>query len=307
MDLIARLRERGVLPDDKARLLDEIESGRLVSIHAELRSLLYAGALLIVFGVGGTVKRYALELGPLSIIGALSAAIAFCAIYCARRAAPYSPEKVESPTAAFDYVLYLGCALLGILFGYLELKFKALGELWHYYLLFSGSLFLALAYRCDNRLVLALGIANLGAWLGVKMSMWRVRWEEMRWVAISFGSANAAAGLLLAVKRHFDDVYLNVATHVLCLTFLSRVVSLGPWCLDAPLLAACCGLLVYYALRRRLFQYFLYGTVYAYIGLSACVLRRVHGVDLPSVYFLVTSIALAALLFRFRRTLEERE
>jgi hypothetical protein len=314
MDFIMEWREKGLLKPEQATVLSDIETGRLFSLSTELKSLLYIGALLIVAGVGGTVERYVLELGPIAIIAGLSAAFAGCFYYCFARGRPYSAERVESPTPAFDYVLYLGCAFLGILFGYLETHFHLLAEHWDYYLLASAALFFWLAYRVDNRLVLAMGLINLGGWFGVRFSHFDVPFFGLRARSLIFGSVVITAGWWLEntekIKVHFADTYYNVGIHVLFWALLWGLFETGVLSFYTVLLALLTAASISYALRMRSFQYFLYGVAYGYIGLSYCLIKIVvFNVFLEagfySLYFLFSSTAIIVLIFKYRRSLEQ--
>lgn len=314
MDFIAAWRDKGLLRPEQTRLLSDIESGRLFSVSRELNALLYLGALLIVAGVGGTVKKYVLELGPLVVTAGLSTACALCFSYCFTRGRPYSPEQVESPTAAFDYVLYLGCAFLGILFGYLETHFHILAENWDYYLLGSAALFLWLAYRFDNRLVLAMALFNLAGWFGVRFSRWDIPLFDLKIRGILFGTTAVGAGWWLEnrarIKPHFADTYYNVGLHALFWSLLYGLFDKGALSLYTPALAALTAATIRYALRRRSFQYFLYGVAYGYVGLSYCVVKA-HPMDFLWVegfmplYFLFSAGALIVLIFKYRHLLEQ--
>lgn len=314
MDFIADWRDKGLLKPEQAAVLSDIESGRLMSISSELKSLLYLGALLIVAGVGGTVKRYVLELGPIAITLGLSSAFAASMYYCFTRGRPYAPDRVESPTPAFDYILYLGCAFLGILFGYLETHFHVLAQNWDYYMLGCAALFFWLAYRFDNRLVLAMGLMNLGAWFGVRFSHFDLPYFGLRARSLIFGSVVLLAGWWLEnaerIKAHFADTYYNVGLHVLFWALLWGLFDYGVLSVYTVLVAALTAASINYALRRRSFQYFLYGVAYGYIGLSYCLLKIVvFNVFLEagfySLYFLLSSTAIMVLIFKYRRRLEQ--
>lgn len=308
MELIERLRAQGLLTPVQAARLEEVESGRLFSLHRELRLLIYLGVLLLAWGIGVTVKGHLKDLGPAVILTALGAGVAACFWYCFSRALPYEDRETGAPTAAFDYILYLGCALVGVAFGYLEFQYKFLKEFWDFYLLGSSALFFALAYRFDNRLVLALAIFNLGAWFGVRFEAWRVPFLDLRLRTLLFSAALAAAGKALegrGIKAHFTDTYLTVAANAACWALLAKVFSKGLWCPDFWILAVLCGGLVSWAYPRRRFWYFAYGVVYGYTGASAALLRYLPGGLLFSFYSLLTTGLLIWLIFGVRRHMEE--
>jgi hypothetical protein len=299
-------RERGLLNKDQAALLSDIEEGRLISLSAELRALLYLGALLVICGVGMTVKEHFKNLGPAAIIASLTLAGAACMAYCFARGRPYDDGKVESPAPAFDYVLYIGCALIGILAGFLETQYHLLAGLWDYYLLASAFLCAALAYRFDNRLVLALGLFNLAAWFGIRFSRWDIPLMGLKPRAILFGILAVAAGRCLEgmrIKEHFKDTYYGVGLHVLCVSLLWGVFVDDLAAVYSAGLAGAAAAAIHYGLTRRDFQYFLYGTVYAYIGASRLLMGEVQDASALSLYFLLSAVALAALIFHFRKRL----
>ena len=308
MGFIGSLRDKGVLAPDQAALLEEIESRRLVSVSAELNGLLYLGALLIVAGVGASVKTYVDELGPLSILGGLAAAVLACAWYCLSRARPYENAQVPSPTAAFDYVLYLGCAFLGIAFGYAEAHFNLLDRFWDFYLLASAVLFLGLAYRFDNRLVLSMALINLGGFLGLRFSRWGLPEAGLELETLLYGLALIGAGHGLkqrGTKPHFEGTYLAFGCNAVLGALLWGVFRRGALSLEFPALAAAALAIGARAVRTRRFEYFLLATAYGYAGVSYLIVDRLRGVELVSLYFLASAGAVMAAIFWFRKSLEQ--
>lgn len=306
MRLVESLRARAGLTEAQSALLDSIDTGRLFSLHREIRALFYLGATFIVFGVGATLKDRLKEVGPATILGVLLLAAGLSFAYCFRKARPYSDEKVESPTAGFDYVLYLACAFLGLAAGYAEAKFQLLDRYWDFYLLASGCLFFALAYRFDNRFTLSMGILNLGGWLGVRLKHFALL--DVRFQAMLFAAGLIALGKHLEerkVKIHFTDTYLLFGLHILFWSLLADVFPKGFACWQFPVFAVFSVLAMNYSLKRRRFDYFLYSTVYAYLGFSSGVLRNISDSSLGSLYVLVSSIAVIVAVFRMRRSLEQ--
>jgi len=309
MNLPDSLRKDGVLSESQAARLSEIESGRLISLQRELRLLMYLGALFIVVGVGATVKRFFSELGPLSILGALSSAVAAAFYYCFRKGRPFSHSKAESPFAAFDYILFLGCAFLGIEFGYIESHFHLLKNFWDYYLLASACFFFFLAYRFDNRLVLAMAIINLGGWMGLRLNHFGLGLDTLKWPAIIYAALLAAAGEALRrtrLKEHFTDAYFTFALNIACVALLAGVLKDGFACPEFLLLAALTAAVIYCALERKRFDYFLYAVVYGYIGFSSGIIRLLGGASAVALYLLVSAAAVMFLIFQCRRILEQK-
>src|SRR6476661_612611 len=140
------------------------------SVFVELHTLLYLGVASFVAGLGWTIQTHFRGLGDAAILLALTLALAWSLYYCFSRGRPYSNGRVEAPGFAFDYVLYLGCLVLGLELGYLEFRFQLLKESWDHYLLLSASVFFLLAYRFDNRLVLSLALSTLAGWFGLRLT-----------------------------------------------------------------------------------------------------------------------------------------
>jgi hypothetical protein len=257
--------------------------------------------------VGATVKER-VDLGPAAIIGLLSLGVAACFWYCAARLRPWSPDQVESPTAAFDYVLYVGCGLLGVLLAFIESKFKLLGSNWDLHLLYSGAIFLYAAYRCDNRLVLAMALADLTTWLGIRWSRFDLFIEANRVAAVLWGAALAGGGLALEkqrLKAHFTDTYLQLGVNLALAGMLSGAGGFGTlwfWLLEAS-----CAFVVMKALQAKRLAYFVYGAGYGYAGLAYAVspVLRFDGTAY-SLFFLLSAAALVGAVFFFRHRFEEK-
>ncbi len=266
-EFTASLRASGALTEEAAQRIEELDTRAHLPFARELHSLLYLGAALILAGVGATVKDRLDQIGPMTILAALGLSAALCFAYCFRRAKPLAPGKVESPTAAFDYVLYLGCGLVGIFFSYLEFKWKILGSWWDLYLLGSGLLFVALAYRFDNRLVLSAGLMNLAGWLGLRTGRWELWHGAAKPALIAYGAVLVALGIGTRnseLKPHFEDTYLTLGVHLAMMTLLvdaTRFEHIQYW----ALILACAALGVW-SLREKRFDTFAAAVGYAYIA-----------------------------------------
>jgi hypothetical protein len=211
-------------------------------------------------------------------------------------------------------VLYLGCAFLGILFGYLENRLHLLAEHWDYYLLASAALFYALAYRFDNRLVLSLSLFNLAGWFGVRFSHFDLPYFGLRIRGLLFGAVVVLGGWWLEnrgrVKEHFADTYYNIGLHILFWSLLHGLFAEGALSAYALALALLTAATISYALRRRSLQYLLYGVAYGYVGFSYGVVKATMrdyflSSGLLPLYFLVSSAALIAVIFKYRRSLRQ--
>ena len=303
----------GILTREQATLLRRIYGRELFSVHWELRLLLYAGIVTLTTGVGLLIAKYFASIGHLALLAAIALGCAGCFAYCLRRGGGFSAELLPTPDAAYDYVLFLGCLLLGTFQGYLELRYQVLAQHWNWWLLGSGLFYLLCAHYFDNRLVLSLALSTLGAWLGVKTSLFAgIRWEAaLRGNALFFGTAVVAAGaaqVRLGWKRHFLPVHLHLGVNILLAALVSGVDSRtrGLFYL-VGLLAACAGSALYAQGTRR-FAFLLYAVLYGYLGVTIFVLQhaRWNGEGILG-YFLITAAALVAALVAFHRRFRSAE
>jgi predicted membrane protein DUF2157 len=276
------------------------------SVFIELNALLYLGVLSLVGGLAWVAQSYFETLGDAVILSVLTVVLCGSFYYCFSKAHPYSTGEVESPNLAVDYVLYLGCLVLGVELGYVETRFHLLENYWDFYLLFSAILFFALAYRFDNRLILSLALSTLAGWFGLRISrIGFIYGDSLRPYAIAYGFLVAGAGAWLhsrSIKKHFTETYFHLAANVLFIALLSGVLYGDK---RELYLAGVLGLgaaAVIEGVRLRRFAFVVYGTIYTYIGISAKVLDHVNDNSLALGYFVVSgSLVILAMVLLARR------
>ena len=311
-NLLQKMYEDKRLSREQLNSLLDIHGKRLFSVHHELRFFLYAGILLIIAGLGFTIKQYFAQLGDIAIIGTLTLCACAALIYCFTKGNNYSTEKVTSPNLLFDYILFFGCTVYSMDIAYIETQFHVLGDLWNNYLLVSAALFLFLAYRFDNRLVLSLALSTLAAWFGFTLSGPRFSFQEYyRLYAITYSIIVFLGGgflYLLSMKKHFFDIYLNFAINFLFIALISGIIDYKLFSLYFLGLLAACIILVLYSLRTGKFLYMLYAIVYGYIGISIGFFDLIrHETALVFLYFIVSSLVVIIMIFLLSRKFKENE
>jgi hypothetical protein len=223
---------------------------------------------------------------------------AACLGYCFTRGLPYAPGRVAAPTFSFDYVLYLGCLVFAAEIAYLEYRFQLLGVDWHYYLLASAALYLALAYRFDNRFVLSLALSTLAGWFGVRLSASTFFVGSMRAIAFAYGAAVATTGVVfhqLAIKRHFVETYLHVAANAVLFALASATIESAAvfWLM---LLAVACAAAIERGIHFKRFAFVVYGVVYGYVGLSGQMIRLIQSKTSILAYFVISGAMVVVCL-----------
>lgn len=307
------LEETGILNREQAALLRRIYDRELMSVHWELRLLLYAGILILTTGLGLLVAKHFASIGHVALLAAIALGSAGCFAYCLHRGGGFSAEMVPTPDAAYDYVLLLGCLLLGTFQGYLELRYQLLAQHWSWWLLGSGLLYLLCAHYFDNRLVLSLALSTLGAWLGVKTSLFTGgSWDAaLRGNALFFGATVVAAGtaqVQLGWKRHFLPVHLHLGINLLLAALVAGVDSrtTGLFYLTGLLLVAISS--AFYAQQAHRFAFLLYALLYGYLGVTIFVFEHVRWeAEGILLYFLTTAAALVSALVAFHRRFRSAE
>ena len=310
MTTAQRLRDwqqTGVIGDDQHATLDALVSGRRFSLFVELNAFLYLGVLAFVGGIAWTFQTYFTDLGDPFILTTFSVMFGGCLYYCFSHAAPYSHAEVESPSLAFDYVLYLGCLLLSAELAYIEFRFQLFRGAWDHYLLFTTAVYALLAYRFDNRFVLSLALAAFAGWFGLKISAFDFRsTDALRVSALIYGAIIAAGGAALhkqRIKPHFLETYLHVAANVVFWAMVSGIGDRsGSWFYLTALLALSAVAIVQ-GVRFRRFVFVAYGVVYGYIGISAKIIPALdRSMTAVFGYFVVTgTVVIAALVVLARR------
>jgi len=309
LDSLETWRTDGTITDAQYEGLVPIVSRARISLFAELNVLLYLGVLAFAGGLAWTASVYSDTWGDLAILLPATALLVGCFAWCARHVPPYAHTEVQAAGLVFDYVLYLGCLVFAVELGYIEYRFHLLQAQWDYYLLASAALYFIVAYRFDNRFVLSLGIATLGAWFGVRFS--RVDLfvsEAVRITTLAYGVLVAGLGIGLhrvRIKPHFVETYLHVAANAVLGALLSGVMvgaASGLWFLG--LVGACAGVIAA-GVRHRRFAFVLYGVGYGYLGVSREVLTGIRDFTLMLFYIVVSAggvvVGLIILAQRFGR------
>ena len=303
----------GTLTPEQARPLARVARRELVSVHAELRVLAYAGVLLAMGGVGILVHDNLERIGPPAIAGALALAAAACLAWALRRSPPFTWDEVKSPHLALDYVLLLGALVAAADLAYAEAQFTPLGEAWPWHLLIVAVLYAWLAFRYDSRVLLSLALSTFAAWRGVSAgrlhhAFWAGGADLVRANAAACGLLYLVAGAVLHArgrKAHFEPVL----THLGWLLLLGAAASAlgedrgGRWALALIALGVVLAA-VGYAQQRR-FSLIALAIGAAYVGVSSLFVHAVHDDLVVFSWFSITPLALVGLLFLAHRFLRE--
>jgi hypothetical protein len=311
-DAIPRLVEAGVLPPDEAPRLLRVARGELLSVHWELRALLYVGVLLATGGVGLLVKENLDRIGPVAIAVGIGLAAAVALGWVIRVAPAFSWREVPSPNLAFDYVLLLGVLLAAADLAYVEVKFTPLGANWSWHLLIVAAFAALAAFRFDSRVVFSLALSTFAAWRGVSAARfgmdlwWKGAEDAVRWNAIACGALFVVLGFSLkrtGRKAHFEPVAVTLGWLLILGALASGMDAQVWWPWTVALLLTGLGLAAVAFLVRR-FPLFAFGVVAAYAALSRLALDGTAD-TLGCFWFFLTPILVIAGLILAQRRLKE--
>jgi hypothetical protein len=302
---LSRWNDEGAITPAQFEVLGAIVGRDRFSVSLELNALLYVGVLSIAAGLLWTVRTHFTDLGDTAVVLALSVIVALCVWYCFSRAGPYSPGAVESPTAIFDYVLYLGCLVFAIEMAFIEMRFALLKDAWDTYVLVSAAVFFAAAYRFDNRFVLSLALSTLAAWFGIKLTRFGFgSADSMRASALVYGALVAGMGITLqrlAIKPHFVETHLHLAATAAFVALTSGVTSANTGFFYLIGLLMLAAVSIAHGLRRREFAFVAYGAVYPYIGISLKLVQRLSGTTAMAYGVVSASAMVIVIVYVARR------
>ena len=292
-------RAAGAITDGQYNGISAIARKDRFSVFLELNALLYLGVLSLIAGIGWVIQSYLATLGDAAILSGLTLLLAGCFYYCFSRGHAYSTLQVESPTLAFDYILYLGCLTLGLELGYFESRFHLMHGQWDYYLLISAGFFFVLAYRFDNRFVLSLGLSTLAGWFGIRISrIGLFSAANLRGPALVYAAIVIAAAIALHrrnIKKHFTETYFHVAALVLFTAVFSGMFEV--W--EGPYLIALLALSVIAitgGLRFKRFAFVVYGIAFGYLAITIEVFKSKRVETTGGLTYLVVS-GLSVIVF----------
>ncbi|HSG38219.1 MAG TPA: hypothetical protein VLE27_01160 [Thermoanaerobaculia bacterium] len=310
---IPKLVETGALPPERAPLLLRVARRELVSVHWELRALLYLGVLLVTGGVGLLIKENLDRIGPAVVAAAIGLAAAAALVWVERVAPPFTWKQGKSPNLAFDYILLLGVLLAAADLAYIEVQFTPLGASWPWHLLIV-SLFAALAsFRYDSRIVFSLSLSTFAAWRGVSVAFFGSTLlggveDTVRWNMLGCGLFFAILGLVLTKtdrKAHFEPVAVHLGW-LLILGALASGMGEERWVAWTLALLFTGGGLAAGAYVLRRFPLFAFGVVAAYVALTRLAFGfGLDGMTLGCFWFFFTPLLVIFGLIMAQRRMKE--
>jgi len=314
------LYDEGKISESSINRIRNGEMQKVLSVHWDLRTLLYIGVLLTTSGLGILVYKNIDSIGHAAIIASLALISIAGYLYCWWKKVPFSWNRIKSPGSLFDYVLLLSCLCFVIFIGYWQYQYHIFGERYGLETFIPMIFLFFSAYYFDHLGILSLAITNLAAWAGVVVTPTRILKENdfnnttLIYTGLCLGILFVLMGkysLMKKIKPHFAFTYTNFGLHIGFISLLAAMFhfdnSYMLWLL--PLLGA--GYLSYReAMREHSFYYLLMLTLYSYIGISyvfvTLLIRDLldSGFYFLCLYFIGSATAMILFLIRMNKKIK---
>jgi len=318
--LFTKLAEEKLINEQEFKNI-ESQKDKPLSVHWDLRTLLYLGIILVTTATGILIYKNIDTLGHEVLLIIIAAVCAGCFFYCIKNSKGYNNEKVESPDIWFDYVLLLGCLLLLTFIGYIQFQYNIFGNRWGLAAFIPMVILFITAYYFDHVGVLSLSITNLAAWAGISATPLRILKEnDFENPPIIFAGLILGAGLVAVsfvvqhknIKAHFAFTYKNFGAHILFISLIALMTYFQNIYIICFVLLALVGFLFFKnALKENSFYFLVITCLYTYIGISYVVINLLSlmGFDmlpiyLGIIYFIASGIGLIRLLIHYNKILK---
>lgn len=300
--------------------LDEIKQQQPVSVHWDVRTLLYFGILLVTTALGILVYKNINTIGHTAIVTAIGILCAACFAYCFKKTNKYSNVKVQSPNILFDYILLCGCLLLLTFIGYLQYQYNVFGNRWGLAAFIPMVILFFCAYYFDHIGVLSIAVTNLAAWLGLTVTPLQIlnqsnfSDERLIYSGIILGVAFIVLSILTRqknIKAHFAFTYKNFGANLLFISLLAAMFHFYSiyivWFLA---ILAVAYWLFNNAVKENAFYFLVITVLYTYIAVCYVVIKLLFAIPdmgavyLGAIYFIGSGIALIRLLMFYNKKLK---
>jgi hypothetical protein len=310
----------GIINQAQRDTINEYERTKPMSVHWELRTILYLGILLFTSGIGILIYKNIDTIGHQAILALVLLSCGGCFYYAHKNNLPYTHEEAKHTSPLFHYVVLLGCLLFGVFVGYLQYQYSVFGTHYGLATLVPTLIFFTAAYWFDNKSVLSLGISGLAAWAGLTVTPLQLL-QQNNFSTTTIVFTGITLGLLMAlmgymsehkhIKKHFAFSYHNFAINLLCIATLGALFSMEFKLVSLFVLCGVCTYYIKYAIASQSFLFLLLGIVYSYIGITYVLFTVVlaNAVDIALVtlapmYIMLSCFGIVQFFLKYKRILK---
>jgi len=317
-NIYQKLFEDGLVSQQSMDKVEQRLKNPLISVHWELKTLLYLGVLLLSTGLGILIYKNIDTIGHQAILTFIALISIGSFAWCFRKANPFARYKAISPGAVFDYVLLLGCLSMLSFLGYLQFQYEVFGTNYGLATLLPMLVLFYMAYRFDHLGVLGLAITNLGLWMGVTSDPYQLLTGNLGHInvivtALALGLILLSAGYLserYQFKSHFKFTYqhfgLNISFIALIAGYLIDHFPLIRlvWAVAIFVLGA---ILFRDAFKNKSFYFLILILLYLYAAVSIMVFPVLVNLDIVVcfMYFIISAVCMIVILTKLNKTLKD--
>ena len=298
---------------------ENIQSEHPLSVHWDLRSVLYLGVLLVTTAIGILIYKNIDTIGHDVLLIVIAVLVFICFAYCFKRSNGYQHTKLNVSAIWPDYILLAGCLLLLTLVGFAQFQYNFFGNRWGLALFIPMVLLFISAYYFDHIGVLSLAITNLAAWAGIAITPAAIlqqndfNEERIMFTGLVLGVFLFAISVLSQsknIKAHFAFTYKNFGIHLFFIFLLAILFYYDLFYLITFLvLTVATFFSVKNSIQESSFYFLVITILYFYIGLSYVAVRLLainsmgdfYGVIL---YFIFSGIGLIAIFKNLQKKLK---
>lgn len=314
-----QLQADGYIDEYQYNGIHHFESTKLLSLHWELRTILYLGVLLLSSGIGMLVYQHIDTIGHQAILAMMAGVCAWCLYYVHKHSLPYANALVQQASPFFDYLVLLGCLLFSVFVGYVQYQYKPFGAHYGLLVLVPTLLSFYLAYRFDHKGVLSIAISGLASTFGLSLTP-RQLIDGNDFSDLSVVITALFLGIILAVwawysdkkniKQHFSFTYNHFALTILCVATLAALFDQHLKFMSFLILAGICLYFIRYALTRQSYLVLLLSVLYGYIGLTYGVFHLLSEIDpvgdegvllIGMLYIMASAIGVILFFIRLKK------
>lgn len=317
MNIYEQLHQQNFITQEE---LDNTQQRKPISVHWDVRTIMYLGILLVTTALGILVYKNIDTIGHTAILITIGISCAGCFIYCFKKAGKYTNAKVQSPNILFDYILLTGCLLLLTFIGYLQYQYNVFGNRLGLAAFIPMAILFFCAYYFDHIGVLSIAITNLAAWLGITVTPLNILKQNdfsndhLIYTGIVLGAALVIFSIVTQhknIKAHFAFTYKNFGTNILFIALLAGMFSYGSFYLIWFLvILAVASWFFINAVKENAFYFLVITILYAYIAVCYVVINLlsamadIGAVYLGALYFIGSGIGLIRLLMFYNKKLK---
>ncbi|QNA43771.1 DUF2157 domain-containing protein [Lacibacter sediminis] len=320
--LFEQLHAEGLVSDSSFEKIKKDSDKKLISLHWDIKILLYLGVLLLSGGLGILIYKNIDSIGHQAILVFIALICASAFFYCINTKLPFATSKVESPNVYFDYVLLLACLTFMSFIAYLQFQYNVFGTRYGLATLIPMLVLFFSAYYFDHLGILSLAITNLAAWIGITVTPSQLlkandfNSSTIIYTALFLGAfliALAVISKMKAFKPHFEFTYSNFGTHLLFISCLAAMFHFDVlYLLWFLLLIALAYFFYTRSILNKSFYFLVITTLYTYIGMGYVVIQLLDSmrnfgmtsIYLGLMYFIASGIGLVFFLISSNRKIK---